>query len=121
MPLQAIKREQLHKPVARRFVDRITFGDTLKLDGAHDGRYFSVTKLATRWAFWRTSRVIMAVMKVDLAFGKTGLPVYLPDGFRYRILEARSATPLPGWQAALESALDQPIGAAPLIELARGK
>jgi nickel-dependent lactate racemase len=63
----------------------------------------------------------MALMQIDLAFGKTGVPVHLPETFRYRVLEARSATPLPGWQAALESALDRPTGAAPLAELARGK
>jgi nickel-dependent lactate racemase len=60
-------------------------------------------------------------MDIDLAFGKTGLRAALPEGFRYRILEARSATPLPDWQAALERALDEPIGAPPLAELARGK
>ncbi len=60
-------------------------------------------------------------MQIQLAFGKTGLAVTLPEGFRYRVLEARSATPLPGWQDALEAALDRPIGAMPLAELARGK
>ena len=60
-------------------------------------------------------------MQIDLAFGKTGVPVQLPETFRYRILEARSAMPLPGWQAALEAALDRPIGAPSLAELARGK
>jgi nickel-dependent lactate racemase len=63
----------------------------------------------------------MVVMKVDLAFGKTGITVDLPDGFRYRVLEARSARPLPDWRSSLESALDSPIGALPLAELARGK
>src|SRR5581483_253367 len=60
-------------------------------------------------------------MRIELAFGKTGLSVDLPDRFRYRVLEARSATPLPDWQSALETALDDPIGAAPLAELARGR
>jgi len=63
----------------------------------------------------------MTVMKIDLAFGKTGLAVNLPEGFRYRVLEARSATPLADWQGALDSALDCPTGAPPLLELARGK
>jgi nickel-dependent lactate racemase len=63
----------------------------------------------------------MIVMKVDLAFGKTGISVHLPDGFRYRVLEARSARPLPDWRSSLESALDSPIGSLPLAELARGK
>ena len=60
-------------------------------------------------------------MQIELAFGKTGITVDLPEGFQYRILEARTATPLPDWQLALEAALDRPIGAPPLAELARGK
>jgi nickel-dependent lactate racemase len=60
-------------------------------------------------------------MKVQLAFGKTRLPVDLPVGFRYRILEARSAAPLPDWRDALESALDAPSGAPPLVKMASGK
>jgi nickel-dependent lactate racemase len=63
----------------------------------------------------------MAVMQIHLAFGKTGLAVDLPEGFRYRVLEARTAAPLPDWQGALESALDRPIGAPPLAEIALGK
>ena len=60
-------------------------------------------------------------MQIRLAFGKTGITVKLPDTFRYRVLEARTAKPLDDWQSALESALDRPIGARPLTELARGK
>lgn len=63
----------------------------------------------------------MAVMQIDLAFGKTGITVALPEGFQYRVLEARTATSMPDWRGALESALDQPIGAPALAELARGK
>ncbi|MBS1854450.1 MAG: nickel-dependent lactate racemase [Acidobacteria bacterium] len=60
-------------------------------------------------------------MRTRLAFGKTGLDVDLPEGFRYRVLEARSAQPLGDWRGALEAALDAPTGCAPLAELARGK
>jgi len=60
-------------------------------------------------------------MRMDLAFGKTGLTVTLPEGYRYRVLEARSAQPLPDPAGAIESALDNPIGSLPLLELARGK
>ena len=60
-------------------------------------------------------------MRVDFAFGKTGLIVDLPAGFRYQILEARSARPLADAVAAVEAALDSPIGASPLEELARGR
>lgn len=61
------------------------------------------------------------VMHIDLAFGKSGITVDLPEGYRYRFLSARSATPLPDSRRAVESALDCPIGAPPLAELARGK
>jgi nickel-dependent lactate racemase len=63
----------------------------------------------------------MRVMDASLAFGKTGIAVQLPDGFRYRILEARSAEPLADWQQSLDDALDAPIGCLPLRELAAGK
>ena len=63
----------------------------------------------------------MAVMQVHLAFGKCGLNLTLPEGFRYRVLESRSAVPLTDSAAALETALDHPIDAPPLAELARGK
>lgn len=60
-------------------------------------------------------------MRVDFAFGRTGLIIDLPAGFRYQILEARSARPLADAVAAVEAGLDSPIGSAPLEELARGR
>ncbi len=60
-------------------------------------------------------------MQIDLAFGKTGLPVTLPAGYRYQVLEARSAEGLPDERAAIAAALDAPIGRLPLAQLARGK
>jgi nickel-dependent lactate racemase len=60
-------------------------------------------------------------MRVDLAFGRTGLSVELPDELRYRILEARSAQPLADAGAAIENSLDEPIACPPLEDLARGK
>jgi nickel-dependent lactate racemase len=60
-------------------------------------------------------------MRIDLAFGKTGLTVELPSGFRYRVLEARSAQPLADPARAIETALDSPIASSALIDLARGK
>jgi nickel-dependent lactate racemase len=60
-------------------------------------------------------------MQIKLAFGKEGLAVDLPEGFQYRVLEARSAKAMPDWEAELERALDRPIGTAPLAELAHGK
>jgi hypothetical protein len=63
----------------------------------------------------------MAVMRIDLAFGKTGITAELPPGFSYRVLEARSAKPLPDWRTAVEQALDRPEEGPSLAELARGK
>jgi nickel-dependent lactate racemase len=60
-------------------------------------------------------------MQIDVAFGKTGLTVDLPEGFQYRVLEARGATPIGDWRGALDSALDRPIGSPALAALARGK
>lgn len=60
-------------------------------------------------------------MLIEFAFGKTGLPVELPEGFEYQVLEARSAQPLADGLAALEEALDAPIGTPPLTVLAQGK
>lgn len=60
-------------------------------------------------------------MNVAMAFGKSGLPLALPPGFSYQVLEARSAHGLADEDAALAAALDHPIGCAPLTELARGK
>ena len=62
-----------------------------------------------------------ATMQVNFAFGRTGLTLELPEGFDYRVLEARSAVPLDDAAAAIEQALDAPIGCPPLIEMARGK
>lgn len=60
-------------------------------------------------------------MRVKFAFGRTGLDVELPAGPEYRILEARWAKPLADTDAAIEHALDAPIGTLPLAELARGR
>jgi len=60
-------------------------------------------------------------MLVDFAFGKTGLPVELPPGYDYRLLEARSARPVPNENEAISAALDSPVGTKPLKDLAAGK
>jgi lactate racemase len=60
-------------------------------------------------------------MRVDFAFGKTGLIVDLPTGFRYWVLAPRSAQPLAEPVAAVEAALDSPIATAPLEQLAAGR
>ena len=60
-------------------------------------------------------------MKINFAFGRTGLILDLPEGFDYRVLEARSAVPLNDPAGAIERALDAPFGRPPLLEMARGK
>jgi len=60
-------------------------------------------------------------MQVKFAFGRSGLTLDLPEGFEYRVLEARSAVPRDDAATAIEQALDAPIGCAPLTEMARGK
>lgn len=65
--------------------------------------------------------VSLQSMRVNFAFGKTGLTVDLPEGPAYRILETRWAAALGDQVTALESALDAPIGCVPLREMARGK
>jgi lactate racemase len=60
-------------------------------------------------------------MQVQLAFGKSGLTVDLPEGPNWQVLEPRTASPLANLEPALAHALDHPIGAPPLAELARGK
>jgi nickel-dependent lactate racemase len=58
---------------------------------------------------------------VEFEFGRSGLSVELPPGPRYRLLEARWARPLESPLAAIEAALDAPIGSVPLQELAQGR
>ncbi|SNT36111.1 Nickel-dependent lactate racemase [Granulicella rosea] len=60
-------------------------------------------------------------MKTDVAFGRTGLTLDLPEGPRYEVLHAHSAAAIADVDAALAAALDAPIGCASLAELARGK
>jgi lactate racemase len=60
-------------------------------------------------------------MQVDFAFGKSGLLLDLPDGPQYRVLDARAAAPLADPAAAIESALDHPVGTPALSSLAQGK
>lgn len=60
-------------------------------------------------------------MEIDFAFGKHGIRLDLPAGRNYAVVESRSAQPVDDPDTLLGRALDDPIGCAPLIELARGK
>lgn len=60
-------------------------------------------------------------MQMQVAFGKSGLTLNLPDRYDFEVLEARSAAPLPNGSAAVEDALDHPAAGPSILELARGK
>src|SRR5438045_1083344 len=60
-------------------------------------------------------------MQIQLDYGRTGLTVDLPDDRIVGPLAIRPATPLADPVAAIAEAISQPIGTAPLAELARGK
>src|SRR5437667_308434 len=60
-------------------------------------------------------------MHVTLDYGRTGLPVTLPDDRTIGPLAIRDAVPLADPAAALAAALADPIGTRPLAELARGR
>jgi lactate racemase len=60
-------------------------------------------------------------MKTQIAFGKHGLALDLPNGPSYEILKVHSAPAIANVRAALEQALDFPIGSPSLAELAAGK
>jgi nickel-dependent lactate racemase len=60
-------------------------------------------------------------MKTQFSFGKSGLEVDVPAGFNYRVLRSRTAPALDDAEAALNSALNSPIGCEPLRVMAAGK
>src|SRR5690349_4036641 len=60
-------------------------------------------------------------MQVTLDYGRTGLPVTLPDDRTLGPLAIRPAAPLADPAAALDAALADPIGTRPLATLARGR
>jgi len=61
-------------------------------------------------------------MQLTLDYGKTGLPITLPDDrLLAPPLTIRPAAPLIDPSAVLEAALKNPIGTMPLAELAKGK
>lgn len=62
-----------------------------------------------------------AKMKTHFSFGKYGIQVSVPEGFEYQLVRSRSSPAIEDAAAALERALDQPIGCAPLAALAAGK
>lgn len=60
-------------------------------------------------------------MQIRLDYGRTGLTVTLPDDVDVSVLEPQKGTPLADPAGAVAAALANPIGTAPLAELARGR
>ena len=58
-------------------------------------------------------------MHVDLAYGKHGLPLDLPDDWDVTVIEPHFVGGLPDARAALQAALRAPIAAPPLTHLVR--
>ncbi len=58
-------------------------------------------------------------MHIKLAYGKTGLPLTLPDSLAVTVVEPTFVAGLPDPVAALRQALAAPIAAAPLAEVVR--
>ncbi|MGD9764396.1 MAG: nickel-dependent lactate racemase [Candidatus Binatia bacterium] len=58
-------------------------------------------------------------MEVRLDYGRTGLLVRLPDDIDVSALEPQKGVPLADPSAAIAAALAQPLGTAPLVQLAR--
>ncbi|HET7883000.1 MAG TPA: nickel-dependent lactate racemase [Acetobacteraceae bacterium] len=63
----------------------------------------------------------MTGSRIDLLYGKGHLPVSLPAHVRPTVIRKGAMVKLPDPHAAVAAALAQPIGCAPLGELARGK
>ena len=60
-------------------------------------------------------------MKTRFAFGKSGIDVEVPDDFATTVIRSRCAPALGDASAAIEAALDHPIGQLPLLQMAAGK
>jgi nickel-dependent lactate racemase len=60
-------------------------------------------------------------MQARFSFGKNGIDVTVPDGFRSQVIMSHTAQALDDEQAALDAALDAPIACEPLLTLAAGK
>jgi nickel-dependent lactate racemase len=60
-------------------------------------------------------------VKAHFSFGKSGIDVTVPDSFRSQIIMSHTAQALDDELAALDAALDAPIGREPLLSLAAGK
>jgi len=60
-------------------------------------------------------------MRIELNYGRDGLALDLADDLDVHVIRKPAMSVLPAPQDAVRSALANPVGAAPLAELARGK
>ncbi|MDQ3813491.1 MAG: nickel-dependent lactate racemase [Armatimonadota bacterium] len=60
-------------------------------------------------------------MKLTLRYGRTGMPIDIPDDLDVQVLRLNPLPPLENDAAALEDSLRAPIGCASLDRLARGR
>jgi nickel-dependent lactate racemase len=60
-------------------------------------------------------------MKSHFSFGKNGIEVSIPEGFRSQVIMSHTAGALADHRAALSEALDRPVGCEGLATLAAGK
>jgi lactate racemase len=60
-------------------------------------------------------------MRQRIDYGRAGLDINLPAGIETEVIESPGATPLADSLRAVRTALEQPIGAPPLSEVARGR
>jgi len=60
-------------------------------------------------------------MQAHFSFGKSGINVAVPESFRTQVVLSHTAKAVDDERAAIEAALDAPIGTAPLVQLAAGK
>lgn len=60
-------------------------------------------------------------MRINLAYGKNGLSVNVPDANIAKVLRMKEARPIEDIAGAIEQSLVNPIGALPLKTIAKGK
>ena len=60
-------------------------------------------------------------MRIELSYGRTGLPIELPDDLEVRVIRKPAMPMIAEPQAAIRKALAAPVDAPPLSQLARGK
>ncbi len=63
----------------------------------------------------------MSETTIEIAYGRGHLPLRLPEAARPTLIRKKALPKLPDAPRAIAAALEQPVGAAPLSQLARGR